>query len=310
MYIVVSQRRFKNWILSGIWRDSASAVGIKPYVVHLFNRQTPNLLIMLKLNILSLFAKTIVFIHQSSFISTVPYLVNQKRKVISVYVTHISENDISKLRQYVNLNVLFCVMNTSTYKRFLDHGFPSEKLVIVHGAVDRKIFHPSTVQERRTYVLISGECKGRKNPERVYSVIKANEEIEFLCEGPGWKEFFTNKGELPNLSLAEIPFRDKGEVMRGASLLLNLSKEEGGPFPVLEALASGTPIMSTDVGFVADVLPDRFGLIIGHDEPENKIREKILRMLSVKKNCFNQDLLLGKYTWLEHGKKLFRIFEQ
>ena len=310
MYLVVSHKRFKNWILSGVWKDSAKAVGIKPFVVHLYGRKSINIISILKINVLLFFAKRIVFIHHTTFLETIPYLKNYSRHCYSIYVTHISEEDIEKLSYYADLNVKFCVMNSLAGKRFIEKGIPEEKVSLIFGAVDRSIFYPSPTAPLARFVLISGDCKERKNPAKIFKIIKTMPELQFVCEGPGWSEFVKFARVPNNLRFEKIVFHEKGELMRNATLLLNLSKEEGGPYPVLEALACGTPVLSTDVGFVSDVMPRDLGQIIEQDTSIDKIRSALLSTLSLKAFCYSDDLLYGRYTWLEHGIKLFRIEEK
>ena len=307
MYLVVTQHRFRNWILSGVWKDSAKAVGINPLVVHLHERNWIKRIDKLRIKTLGLFAKRIVFIHHTSFLETIPQLKNHFGRSYSIYVTHISERDIEKLSNYRDLDVKFCVMNSLNRKRFLEKGIPKEKILLIFGAVDRSIFYPSLTAPSARFVLISGDCKERKNPELVFEVIKCMPELQFVCEGPGWSEFMTPERLPHNVRFERIDFQKKGEIMRNATLLLNLSKEEGGPYPVLEALACGTPVLSTDVGFVSDVLPREFGQIIGQETPIDELKKAILSAIELKSLCYSDDLLFGRYTWLEHGAKLFRI---
>ena len=142
MYLVVTQHRFRNWILNGVWKDSAKALGIDPFVVHLHERNWIKKIDMLKINLLGFFAKRIVFIHHTSFLETIPQLKNHVGKCYSIYVTHISERDIEKLAFYGNLNVKFVVMNSLNRKRFVEKGISEEKISLIFGAVDRSIFYP------------------------------------------------------------------------------------------------------------------------------------------------------------------------
>ena len=307
MYLVVTQRRFRNWILSGVWKDSAKAVGLNPFVVHLHGRNWIKKIDILKINMLGFFAKRMVFIHHTSFLETIPHIKNHVGRSYSVYVTHISERDIEKLSSYGNLNVKFCVMNNLNRKRFVEKGISEEKISLIFGAVDRSIFYPSLNAPSSRYVLISGDCKERKNPELIFKLIESMPELQFICEGPGWSKFMASEKLPHNVRFERIDFQKKGKILRNATLLLNLSREEGGPYPVIEALACGTPVLSTDVGFVSDVLPRQYGQIIEQDTPIEELKKAILSTLSLKSHCYSDDLLLGRYTWREHGAKMFRI---
>lgn len=92
---------------------------------------------------------------------------------------------------------------------------------------------------------------------------------------------------------------------RNASALCNLSFLEGGPIPVLQALASGTPILSSDVGFVREVLTEGFGRVINLDLTIQEISGLLREVASTKSLVSTKDGLEGEFSWEDSGINLF-----
>ena len=95
------------------------------------------------------------------------------------------------------------------------------------------------------------------------------------------------------------------ELMRSASMLLSLSSNEGGPIPVLEALASGTPVVCTDTGFAPEVVTPKRGLLLREPVEALEVREAILqcREMQLKSTL---DLIKGSFTWEDLGTKIYQ----
>lgn len=74
----------------------------------------------------------------------------------------------------------------------------------------------------------------------------------------------------------------------GADVLLVTSKEEGGPTVILEALATGLPIVSTSVGFINDLAPKVGNLLLSIIEESdlqsscNKVEKTLLTEKPIK----------------------------
>jgi phenylacetate-CoA ligase len=87
------------------------------------------------------------------------------------------------------------------------------------------------------------------------------EALERLCAELGVSESVTFSGRLDNERVAEL--------YRTADLLLNPSRVDNMPISLLEALASGVPIVSTDVGGVPYLVEDgKTALLVPAGDPD------------------------------------------
>lgn len=72
---------------------------------------------------------------------------------------------------------------------------------------------------------------------------------------------------------------DVASVLNGASMFILPSRSEGLPVTVLEAMASGLPVVATDAGGVREVVADgRTGLLVPCSDPE-RMAEAVLSLL-------------------------------
>jgi glycosyltransferase involved in cell wall biosynthesis/peptidoglycan/xylan/chitin deacetylase (PgdA/CDA1 family) len=107
-----------------------------------------------------------------------------------------------------------------------------------------------------------------------------------------------------------------GEELAGLDLLLSLSKAEGLPINLIEAGWAGTPVMSTQVGGVMDLIPsEAYGNWIAGDEPSRKTASRLHACLSAEgqsklsDQAFHfQRRITSEFTqarWVDRMKELY-----
>lgn len=311
--VIISQYRFRDWILDAFWRESSAALHLDPRVVYLFSSKKNNLLMGKNRSTRRVSSRPILSIHQSNLMllkdmESIQYI-NQH----NILVTHFnSQEEPVNLIDYYRENdrARFLVMNTNVKTILVSKGMPSEKVSVIYGAVDKKIYYPGNANFNGDYILIAGDCKPRKNPAMVCELILANPNLKFVFESMAWKRTLYKIEQLHgNISYWDSKNMTKGDLYRNASALCNLSFVEGGPISVLQALASGTPILSSDVGFVSEVLPQGFGELITLDLSIEQISDTLRRVASRKRLVSTLDGLIDKFGWEDLGRNLFTFID-
>jgi glycosyltransferase involved in cell wall biosynthesis len=95
--------------------------------------------------------------------------------------------------------------------------------------------------------------------------------LDVVGDGPTRAEYERRVAESP--VSAAISFRGaikKGEVaelMRGSDMLVLPSRFENLPCVVIEAMASGLPVVSTTVGGIPELMSERDGILVAPDDP-------------------------------------------
>lgn len=170
------------------------------------------------------------------------------------------------------------------------YGVPEHKLVVAPlGCAAR--FHPRTVGElsttlrtfgitHRQYLLCVGTLEPRKNLAlaiRGYLALPRalRERYPMLLAGlPGWQqeqmgEAFQHAVRAKHIRLlGYVDDITLAELLAGARLLLYPSLYEGFGLPVLESMASGTPVITSFAASLPEVAGDAGTYIAPHDEVE------------------------------------------
>ncbi len=226
-------------------------------------------------------------------------------------------------------------------QRLLNWGIPKEKLFLIPIGVDLKVFYPVRKslkkQIRNKYKIQTNEIvigsfqkdgqgwadgnspKLIKGPDIFIEVIRILRQkgykIKVFLTGPA-RGYVKNK--LSNMNVPFIhEFVDNSNEMSQRYRLLDCylitSREEGGPKGLIEAMASGVPVISTNVGMVNDLLVNgKNGSVSYNFDPkelannvEKIIDNKKLREMYVK-NSFSK---LNEVKWEtvgdHHLKKVY-----
>ena len=310
--LVISQKRFHGWILDAFWRESSKVLGLNPRAIYLYSDYKKNK--MFKKRSLAKISsrKPVLSIHQSNLSLLEDTGILDGIRQHNVVVTHVTSNqNFSELGRYYgqNRNISFLVMNKKTQLTLINLGVPRDRIIVIYGAIDRKDFYPDNQSRIGDYVLIAGDCKPRKNPNLIRDLVLKNPELEFIFENREWGKVLSDCKDLLNVSFWDSRVLSRGDLYRNASVLCNLSFLEGGPIPILQALASGTPVLSSDVGFVGEVVKEGFGRVIDLGLSIQEISTHLREVALTKESVSTMDGLEGKYSWEELGQKLFTFTE-
>lgn len=159
-----------------------------------------------------------------------------------------------------------CILTVSNDSKDDVHkmlGVPMSRIRVAYGAADPELFRPRSSAEieeflRRSglrpggYVLFVGKDRPRKNLARVFAAME-----RAFAEGIPTKLVLVGitpaemKSRYPMvispsiISLGEQPDEDLARLYSGARALLFPSLHEGFGLPVIEAMASGTPVVTS-----------------------------------------------------------------
>lgn len=148
------------------------------------------------------------------------------------------------------------------------------------------------LNDRKNLIGFAGrlsEDKGIMNfIESIPKILEKNDNIKFLIAGQGeldetiktylTKNDLNNKVELCGwVKHDELP-----NFLNKLKLFVLPSKTEGLPNIVLEAMASGTPVLATPVGGIPDLIKDNYNGFILEDNSANCIETSLLKSIECK----------------------------
>jgi glycosyltransferase involved in cell wall biosynthesis len=203
------------------------------------------------------------------------------------------------------------------YKKYYNHK--ENKFSFIPTWADRNKFHPSrsklnkrmelsyltdkfTISDKDKIILFAGRLEGSKNPlllvDSFYKLSTIDKNVKLLIIGDG-----SLRGKVVNrikeykldekVKLLGIFSQDNlAKLMQISDVLMLTSACEGMPRVVIEALASGLPVVSTNVGEVKRVVKNGYSgfLVLKHNATD--IASAVMQVLKNKEkfnpyNCLN-----------------------
>ena len=171
-------------------------------------------------------------------------------------------------------------------------GVQLKKIKVIPEGVDLKQFHPKGVKsKKKKEILYVGRLSSEKGLlyliDAVPKVISKYPSAKFVFVGEdcGIKQAITERAQEheveQNIEFLEPKFgADLAGVYRNANLFVLPSLYETFGLVILEAMASGLPVIATKVGGVPTLIKDGYNGYLVSPGDSNALAEEIIRLLS------------------------------
>jgi glycosyltransferase involved in cell wall biosynthesis len=214
--------------------------------------------------------------------------------------------------------------------RFFD--IPPEKVSVIHNAIDERFGMPPPedevvrVRERfqldHDYLLYAGNIKPHKNLERLIEAFhqlrhEGFDQLRLIIIGDEITKFAALRRAVHRYKLHKhvrflgfVPDQTLAVLYRLASVFVFPSLYEGFGLPPLEAMASGTPVVTSNVSSLPEVVGDAAVLIDPYDPAA--IADGIRRVLTDA--CLRSDLVARGhararlFSWGESVSRIRAIY--
>lgn len=163
------------------------------------------------------------------------------------------------------------------------------------------ILHRRIINNSIKRIVYVGQVRKSKGIDSIIEVAKNNKSIVFDLVGPLTSEYDeTTLGKIKNIVLHGAQKKEYiKNILDKADVFLFPSKSEGFSLALLEAMARGLPVITTDVGANKDMIEERGGVIVPLDDSLaieaaiNRISNKDLRE---KMSIWNINKVANNYT--------------
>jgi glycosyltransferase involved in cell wall biosynthesis len=230
---------------------------------------------------------------------------------------------------------MIIAISNHTKRDLVTHlGISEEKIRVIYCAVSKAFRSIGTSAMRPQlakyglpqdgYILYVGNIEPRKNLVRLlqaYSMMKDRGTSCYpliLCGGRGWKnkEVFDC---VQRLSLEKevkfigyVPDEDLPFLMNGASLFVYPSLYEGFGLPPLEAMACGTPVVTSSSSSIPEVVGDAALMVDPHDvEGLSAAIERVLADKDLRADLRKKGLDRAKlFSWEKVASETLQVYSE
>lgn len=211
------------------------------------------------------------------------------------------------------------------------YGVPPEKVVVTHNGVD-PMFKPLAELEadgahdvnlawhgdplERPYLLFVGAIRPRKDPVTALEALAMlDEDMRLVMVGPPKKEIDRVLLAVERLGLGGrvallgyVPRPRLAALYRNAACLVLPSLYEGFGLPVVEAMASGTPVVASQVGAIPEVAGDAAVLVPPRDPVA--LAEGVRCALARRDELVRMGLeRASSFTWEALARRTLQVYQ-
>jgi len=226
----------------------------------------------------------VIHVHHVGIFSLV-YLPARLAGVKKIVVTEHNEIDLlnnARLRRFAKRTLNRIDAVTAIHKQLAEYmqktlGVASQKLHVIYNGIDIDRFRPSKTASRQPQnsdsyrAVFVGRLHPHKNLDMLINAVarinksgKASLSLDIVGTG-ALKNTLHEKVVRDGLEDCVHFLGQKTDVPRllpTYDFLVMSSLTEGVPLVILEALSSGVPCLATDVGGIAEILPENTGIVV------------------------------------------------
>ncbi|WJP98486.1 glycosyltransferase family 4 protein [Macrococcus bovicus] len=172
------------------------------------------------------------------------------------------------------------------------NGFESSKLVTIHNSV--RADRPNITNKNRSLNEVRFVMVARFNhPKNQEAVIRAlnilqkntNKKYSLTFIGDGNKLYeckkLVNKLDVKNVEFTGA-IKNVNHILNQYDVFILISKYEGLPISIIEAMEKGLAVIASDVGGISELIDNRNGILIDKNNDINAISQAMSKMLNRK----------------------------
>jgi len=263
----------------------------------------------------------------TSLLTGIPYS-------FTIHAHDIFRQDLSDLTEEKFQHAKFVASISNYNKEYIIGKYPSiesDKIKIVHCGIDIRNHQSALIRSKKPFTIISVgrlvDQKGYKFLIQACAIIKRKHKISFSCTIIGEGK---NRSELDSMisrfELNDIIFlpgaMDQEQVLKALQsaniFALPCTAEKNGamdgiPVALMEAMAMGLPVISTNISGIPELIKDGAGILVEPEDPE-QLASAILKVYNLNDRDLKEMAMKGRSIVMEEFsltsevKKLVQLF--
>ncbi|MEQ1757834.1 MAG: glycosyltransferase [Vicinamibacterales bacterium] len=205
-------------------------------------------------------------------------------------------------------------------ERVVELGVPADKVIVQHNGVEGDVFAlrdrasvraQLSVPPGRKLVCFVGNLLPEKGPDVLLDALTGAPDVHVAFIGSGaLKDTLlataTARGVADRISfLGRLPASQVALWLSAADALCLPSRREGCPNVVLEALASGVPVVASRVGGVPELLTETNGMMVPAEDP-GALAKALVATLERRWDPIALRASVPSLSWADMGRTLHR----
>lgn len=233
------------------------------------------------------------------------------------------KGDLWKLTNWTKFSVqnadhIITISNFSKKDIISQYKIDKSKITVAYPGYNEEIFKPVAAKQA-SYIIYIGTIQPRKNLVRLMEAVARIDNLKLIIVGKtGWE--YKDILETPQRLGIENRVEFKGYVttdklvglLNGALAFIQPSLWEGFGIPVLEAMACGVPVLSSNVSSLPEVIGEA-GLTFDPYSVD-QIEQAIRTIISDKKLQQKYSKLgleqVKQFSWDKMAKTILKVFEK
>jgi alpha-1,3-rhamnosyl/mannosyltransferase len=197
------------------------------------------------------------------------------------------------------------------------YGVEADKIALIPNGVDEEFSPDGPSEDGSPYLLFVGALHARKDPlTAIEALALVDADLRLVLVGPDKgaaadvRRLAARLGLDGRVELAGHVDRSAlAALYRGAEALVFPSRYEGFGLPVLEAMASGTPVVATTAGAIPEVAGDAAVLVQPGDAVT--LAGGIERALADRERLIRAGLEQAQlYSWTETARRTLAVYRE